>query len=128
MKRLMLLALLAVGPSALAQVRVEIALPTIAFPAPPPLVVVQPGVQVVEDNDEEIFFVDNWYWHRRGDHWFRTQRHDGGWIAVEPGVVPRTIVGMPVGRYRHWKHEVREVRREEKHERKEEKREKKGKH
>ena len=90
-----------------------------------------PGVQVVEDSDDEVFFADEYYWHRREGHWFRTKRHDGGWLVVEEGLVPRPIVGLPVGKYRRWKHEVREERHEEKEkheEKREEHREKKGKH
>ncbi len=90
---------------AFAQVRVsiDIPLPTITFVAPPPLVVVQPGVQVVEDNDDEIFFVDGYYWHRRDGHWFRTHDHRGQWVLVENRVVPGTIVALPPGQYRRWK-------------------------
>ena len=136
MKPLFLAAMLCTASSAFAQIRVEIGLPTITFPAPPHLVFAEPGVQVVEDYDEEVFFADDYYWHRRGNEWFRTRRHDGGWDTVEPRLVPRAIVAVPVGKYRHWKHEVREERHEEKHEKHEDKREekheekheKKGKH
>lgn len=85
------------------QVEVRIDLPTIRFPAPPPLVVIEPGIQVVEDNDDEVFFVDNWYWHRRGDHWFRKQRHDGDWVVVEHRHVPGRIVTFAPGHYRKWR-------------------------
>ena len=84
------------------QVQLNIPLPTITFQAPPPMVVVQPGVQVVQDYDDEVFFVDNWYWHRREGHWFRTRTHTGGWVMVEERAVPRTIYVMPEGRYRRW--------------------------
>lgn len=109
----------------LAQVHVDIALPSISFPAPPPLVLVTPGVQVVEDNDDEIYFVDSWYWHRREGHWFRTRDHRGHWAVVEERYVPVAIVREPPGRYRRWKRIEHEVRKEEKRERKEEKREEK---
>lgn len=88
---------------ALAQVQVQIQIPTITFGVPPALVVVQPGVQVVEDYDEEIFFVDNFYWVRRGPRWYRTTDYRGGWVAVD-GRVPRALVRMPPGRYRHYRH------------------------
>jgi hypothetical protein len=98
------LTFLATSASAQVQVQINIPLPTISFTAPPPLVVVQPGVQVVEDADDEVFFVDGWYWCRREDHWFRTRSHTGGWAVVEPRLVPRTIVAVPPGQYRRWKH------------------------
>jgi hypothetical protein len=84
------------------QLQVNIPLPTITFQAPPPMVVVQPGVQVVQDYDDEVFFVDNFYWHRRDGHWFRTRTHNGGWVMVEERVVPRSIYVVPEGRYRRY--------------------------
>jgi hypothetical protein len=42
----------AVPAFAQVHVDVQVALPTIVFPAPPPLVVVEPGVQVVADLDD----------------------------------------------------------------------------
>lgn len=100
---LCLLALLSAPAFAQVQIDVQVALPTITFQAPPPLVVVQPGVQVVEDYDDEVFFVDNWYWVRRGDRWYRAKDHRGGWVVVENRAVPVTIVKLPPGHYRHWK-------------------------
>ena len=85
------------------QVKIDVALPTIVFEAPPPLVVIQPGVQVVQDYDDEVFFVDSWYWARRDGRWFRTKTHRGGWVLVEDRGVPMTIVRLPPGQYRKWK-------------------------
>jgi hypothetical protein len=84
------------------QVQVSIPLPTVTFTAPPVLVVVQPGVQVVEDYEEEVFFVDGWYWCRREGHWFRTKNHRGGWVVVNAGV-PGSLVALPPGQFRKWK-------------------------
>ena len=50
----------------------------IGLPVAPPLVVVQPGVQVVEDWDEEVFFVRGFYWVRRGDLWYRARSPRAG--------------------------------------------------
>lgn len=108
MKTLALTLAVAFASPAFAQVEVKIELPTIRFPAPPPLVVIEPGIQVVEDSDDEVFFVDNWYWHRRGGRWYRTNRHDGGWVVVEERVVPGRLVGFAPGHYRRWRgHENR---------------------
>lgn len=101
MKRFALLVFVWASP-AFAQLRIDIVLPTIVFEAPPVLVVVQPGVQVVEDFDDEVFFVDGWYWCRRDDRWFRTRTHRGGWVYVERGV-PMSLVKLPPGQYRKWK-------------------------
>ena len=93
-----------VSVPAFAQVQINFQLPTITFSAPPPLVVVEPGVQVVEDNDEEVFFVDNYYWVRRGPRWYRTRDHHGGWVVVDGPGVPASIVRVPEGKYRRYKH------------------------
>ena len=103
MKGLALAAAIALAVPAFGQVNVQVQLPSISFPAPPPLVVVEPGVQVVPDNDQEVFVVDGWFWHRNGGSWFRTRTHNGGWVVVEPRLVPPTLVRVPEGRYRRWK-------------------------
>ena len=102
MKTFLLALTVVIAAPVFAQVQVKIDLPTIVFPAPPPLVVIQPGVQVVEDNDDEVFFVDNWYWHRRGGRWFRNQTHNGTWVVVEDRFVPGPIVQFQPGHYRRW--------------------------
>lgn len=82
---------------------VQIAPPTVTFSAAPPLVEVEPGVRVVEDYDEEVFVVNNQYWVRRDDHWFRASSWNGRWVYVEPRRVPSRIVRVAPGHYRHWK-------------------------
>jgi hypothetical protein len=86
-----------------AHVGVSIPAPTIQFDVEPPLVVVTPGVYVVEDYDQEVFFTDGWYWSRRGDVWYRTRDHRGGWVAAPPRYVPGKIRGLPPGHYRHFR-------------------------
>ena len=84
------------------QVQVRVTVPTVRFEVAPPMVVVQPGVQVVQDYDEEIFFVDGRYWMRgRDGRWYRANDYRGGWIVAEPRVVPAPIVRLPPGRYKH---------------------------
>lgn len=75
--------------------------PAITFEAPPPLVEVGGGIEVVSDCDDEVYFVNGWYWTRRDDHWFRTRSHRGGWAPVRRGV-PRGLVVMPRGQYRNY--------------------------
>lgn len=100
------LAVVAVSVPAFAQINIQVQLPSISFQAPPPLVVAEPGVQVVADSDDEVFFVDNWFWHRRGGSWFRTRTHTGGWANVDSRSVPQVLIRLPVGRYRRWRGEV----------------------
>jgi hypothetical protein len=87
--------------SAQAHFSIQIGLPAVL----PPLVVVEPGVQVVEDYGEEIFFVDGYYWVHRGDRWYRTRDHRARWTFVEPRWVPGALVRIPHGHYRHWRSE-----------------------
>ena len=91
---------------AFAQVEVKISFPWLA---PPPLVVVEPGIQVVPDYPEEVFFVDSWYWVRRDGRWYRARDYRAGWSYVT--APPATLVRIPPGRYRNWKQRavIREV-------------------
>jgi hypothetical protein len=123
MKRLIALAALALSLAPLAaraQVAVNIQL---GLPAAPPLVVVQPGVQVVENYDEEVFFTGGWYWVRRGDRWWRAREPRARFAYVEPRYVPQRLVRIPPGQYRHWRREEAKAdRRAWKEQRKEERR------
>src|SRR5262249_34569895 len=93
------LALGAAAPAfAQVDVQVHVATPVFTFAAPPPLVVVTPGVQVVPDYDREVFFVNGFYWCHDGDQWFRARDHRGGWAYVERRQVPVTIVQYEPGR------------------------------
>ena len=65
-----------------AQVHVEVRLPSFRWEAQPSMVVVAPGVQVVEDYDEEVFYDDGWYWYRDGGSWYRSHDHHGNWVVV----------------------------------------------
>jgi hypothetical protein len=69
----------------------------------PPLVTIRPGVQVVRDLDEEVFYARNYYWVRRDGHWFRARDHRRGWAYLEPGRVPPELAQSPPGHYRRWR-------------------------
>jgi hypothetical protein len=88
----------------LMQVQVRVTVPTVRFEVAPPMVEVQPGVLVVRDYNEEVFFVDGRYWMRGSDgRWYGANDYRGGWVTVEPRGVPPSIGRMPPGRYRHHK-------------------------
>jgi hypothetical protein len=91
------------GGAASAQ-SVEVTLPNIRWEVTPPVVVVAEGVHVIPDYQEEVFFVDGWYWHRRGPHWFRMRGHRGSWVAVGPSFVPVRLIDIHPGKYRQYKH------------------------
>lgn len=107
---LFLAALLGVPGVAAAQASVDI-----HFDIPavlPRLVVVSPGVQVVPECHEEVFFHDGWYWVRRDEYWYRSRSHRGGWVMVPVRQVPPRLVSFPPGHYRNWKAEKEERKAE----------------
>jgi hypothetical protein len=82
-----------------ASVDIRIDLPVVL----PRLVVVSPGVQVVPDVEEEVFFVDGYYWVRRDTAWYRSRTHRSGWMLVPARGVPGHLVKIPPGKYRKFK-------------------------
>jgi hypothetical protein len=127
--RLVLFALFAAASGARAdavvQTRITVALPVVL----PRLVVVQPGVQVVEDLDEEVFFVDGWYWVRRDNFWYRARNPHAAWVYAEPRFIPPGLRRIPPGQYRRYRHaEWKEIKREERERRHAEREEAKERH
>lgn len=111
MKKLMLAAVAALMLSptlAPAQVGVQI---RVNIPVNPPLVVVQPGIQVVEDWDEEVFFTGGYYWVQRDGYWYRASSPRAAWVYVEPRRVPPGLVRIPPGHYRHYRKEQAKAER-----------------
>ena len=107
---------LALGSTAArAQVSLHIDL---GLPVAPPLVMVSPGVQVVEGFGEEVFFSGGWYWCRRPNGWYRARSPRARFDFVEGRRVPPGLVRIPAGQYRKWHHEGPrgEARHEGRHE------------
>ena len=102
-----------------AQVSIHIDL---GLPIAPPLVVVQPGIQVVEGFQEEVFFHSGWYWCRRENGWYRARKPQARFERIEARRVPAVLVRVPVGQYRNWRHDGKHEERREEH--REERREK----
>ena len=107
--RILAVSALLSSSAALAQIDVHVGLPRIHFEVVPPMVVVSPGVQVVEDYDDEVFFVDRHYYVRHGEHWYRTRDHRGHWVRVEHRHVPVHLVKSPRGKYRRYRRHHRDV-------------------
>ncbi len=60
----------------------------------PDLVYAAPGVQVIADYDEPVFFTDNLYWRFDGARWYRSSYYNRGWVyAAPPAAVLR--IGRP---------------------------------
>lgn len=103
----------------------------------PPAIEVHPGIQVVQDLDEEIFRARGFYWVRRNNRWYRSRDHRGHWESVRYRRVPRRMKSFKPGQYRRYRHDQRKrsndrsrhVRaRERKEERRERKERKKDRH
>ena len=56
------------------------------------LVEVSPGVEVVADYNEPIFFADDFYWVNRGGIWYSSTWYGGGWGRA--GHVPEHVLGI----------------------------------
>jgi len=74
--------------------------------AAPDLVVISPGVQVIADLDEPIFYSDNYYWRNQGGVWYRSTSHTRGWARVEVAPVAIRTIERPSA-YVHYHGEAR---------------------
>jgi hypothetical protein len=56
----------------------------------PDLVYAAPGVDVIADYDQPVFYTDNVYWRYDGGTWYRSSSYNGGWqYATPPPAVAR---------------------------------------
>ncbi|MBX3156680.1 MAG: hypothetical protein KF773_11810 [Deltaproteobacteria bacterium] len=58
----------------------------------PDLVYVSPGVQVIADYDDSIFYSDGFYWRFSGGYWHRSSYHNRGWAVYR--TPPSRIVSI----------------------------------
>lgn len=130
---------LLIGQAAPARADAEVhATVRLALPAQPPLVVIQPGLQVVRDHEDEVFVHGGHYWLRRGDRWYRARAPHTEFVWVETRLVPEPVRRLPPGHYRRYhpppprpdKKEEKRLRKEAEKERRQEdgKDERKGHH
>jgi hypothetical protein len=66
----------------------------------PDLAYVGPGVHVIADYDEPIFYADGFYWWYFGTSWYRSTYYTGGWVVASP---PSVVVRIDPLRYRHYR-------------------------
>lgn len=67
----------------------------------PDLVYVSPGVQVIADYEEPVFYSDGYYWRYDSGRWYRSGWYDRGWVyASPPGAVARIQRPHAYVRYR----------------------------
>jgi hypothetical protein len=64
---------------------------TTVYASTPDLVEVSPGVQVVADYDEPVFYTDGFYWRYYNNGWYRSNNYATGWGYYErpPAAVVR---------------------------------------
>lgn len=68
----------------------------------PDLLYVAPGVQVIADYDEPIFYSDGYYWWFYDGVWYRSPSYTGGWAYVSMPPVTIARIYEP-HRYRHFR-------------------------
>ena len=77
----------------------------------PDLVYVSPGVSVVADYPDSVFYTNNYYWRYDGGRWYRSNYYDRGWRRW--GQPPTTLsrIDRP-HRYRYYRPAGTTVRRD----------------
>jgi hypothetical protein len=93
-------------------INLHVPVPEIVFPEPPRVVVATPGIYVVPDYPEEVFFVSGSYWVVRDGHWFRSRGQHKKWTMVSNSRVPRGIMKIPRGKYKNWHPERHDKKRD----------------
>jgi hypothetical protein len=68
----------------------------------PDLVTVSPGVQVVADYDEPVFYTDGFYWRFDNGGWYRSNNYATGWFYVDRPPVTVLRIDRPYA-YAHYR-------------------------
>ena len=71
-----------------------------------PAVVVVPGtsVYVVEDSSYDVFLVSGYWYLYSGTYWYRARTSSGPYVAIDVRSVPRSVLHVPPGRWKHHPH------------------------
>lgn len=48
------------------------------------LVYIEPGVWIIENYDEPVFYYGDYYWTYRNNYWYRSHYYYGGWVRARP--------------------------------------------
>jgi hypothetical protein len=68
----------------------------------PDLVTVSPGVQVVADYDEPVFYSDGFYWRYYNNGWYRSNNYATGWYYYDRPPVAVLRIDRPYA-YAHYR-------------------------
>lgn len=95
-------------------VNVNVGIPVAVAPQPvyieePPDMVVIPrsSVYFAPGVSVDLFFYDNYWWHHRGDRWYRAGAYNGPWTTVRPRYVPAPVYRVPANYRTVYVHEER---------------------
>lgn len=72
------------------------------YASTPDLVTVSPGVQVVADYDEPVFYSDGFYWRFYDNGWYRSNNYATGWYYYERPPVAVLRIDRPTA-YVHYR-------------------------
>jgi hypothetical protein len=72
------------------------------YAASPDLVTVSPGVQVVADYDEPVFYSDGFYWRYYDGGWYRSSNYASGWFFVSAPPIVIARIDRPYA-YAHYR-------------------------
>jgi hypothetical protein len=76
----------------------------------PDLVYVSPGVSVIANYDEPVFYTDNFYWRYYGGRWYRSSYYNRGWNYYSSPPTTITRIERPYS-YRNYRPHGYTVRR-----------------
>lgn len=86
--------------------------PVVVAPQPvyvqyPPDMAIIPGTNVyfAPGVSVDLFFHNNYWWNRRGDHWYRANAYNGPWTSVGPRHVPAPVYRVPANYRNVYVHE-----------------------
>jgi hypothetical protein len=72
--------------------------------ASPELVAIEPGVEVVADADEPVFYAEGSYWLYRDEAWLRSDSFRTGFVRIDVWLVPDRLRRIPEPRsYAHYR-------------------------
>lgn len=74
----------------------------VVFVEAPELVYVEPGVYVVRNYDDAVYYSDGYYWCNRGGVWYHTAYWNDPWVTVSVNVVPSIFVHRDHRTYVHY--------------------------
>ena len=77
--------------------------PPITFVAEPAVVVIGPGLHVVHNHDQEVFYVDGYYWALWHGSWYWSASYRTHWSLVARAHVPPGLLGLPPGKYKRYR-------------------------